>query len=136
MPISTINTNSLASTAQIGSLTTASGSAPSYSARAWVFFAVSGGTPSIQASGNISSITDNGAGDFTFNFATSMPDANYSFVGLGTAGGANYQIAGGSQGNGTVRNTGSLRTPFGYVSSLSGALFTQDPASASIVVFR
>lgn len=119
-----------------GLMTAPSGTAPIYACRAWVYFAVSGGTPAIQASGNISSITDNGAGDFTFNFAVSMPDANYSFVGLGTAGGANYQIAGGSQGNGTVRNTGSLRTPFGYVSNIGGSLSNQDPASASIHIIR
>lgn len=34
----------------------------------------------IRASGNVSSITDNGTGDYTVNFTTSMPDANYSAV--------------------------------------------------------
>lgn len=58
-------------------LSTASGSAPSYSARAWVSFNGSG-TPSIRASGNVSSITDNGVGDFTINFTTAMSDANYA----------------------------------------------------------
>jgi hypothetical protein len=32
----------------------------------------------IRASGNVSSVTDNGTGDYTVNFTTSMPDANYS----------------------------------------------------------
>jgi hypothetical protein len=60
-------------------LTTASGSAPSYSARAWVNF--NGvGTVAIRASGNVSSITDNGTGDYTVNFTTAMTDANYSTV--------------------------------------------------------
>jgi len=36
----------------------------------------------IRASGNVSSVTDNGTGDYTVNFTTSMPDANYSTVGL------------------------------------------------------
>ena len=58
------------------SLSTASGSAPSYSARAWVNFNGTG-TVAIRASGNVSSITDNGTGDYTMNFSTSMPDANY-----------------------------------------------------------
>lgn len=80
MPISTIGTNSLASTAQIGSLTTASGSAPSYSARAWVNFNGTG-TVAIRASGNVSSITDNGTGDYTVNFTTAMADANYAVTG-------------------------------------------------------
>lgn len=58
-------------------LSTASGSAPSYSARAWVNFNGSG-VVSIRASGNVSSITDNGVGTYTINFTTAMQDANYS----------------------------------------------------------
>ena len=34
----------------------------------------------IRASGNVSSVADNGTGDFTVNFTTAMPDANYSCV--------------------------------------------------------
>lgn len=79
MPISTIGTNSLSATAQIGSLTTASGSAPSYSARAWVNFNGTG-TVAIRASGNVTSITDNGNGNYTVNFTAAMPDANYAVV--------------------------------------------------------
>lgn len=60
-------------------LSTASGSAPSYSARAWVNFNGTG-TVAIRAAGNVSSITDNGVGDYTVNFTTAMPDANYSTV--------------------------------------------------------
>jgi hypothetical protein len=105
------------------------------SAKAWIYFTVSGGTPAIQASFNITSITDNGVGDYTFNFTNSLPDANFAFVGLGTSGGANYQIAGGGQSGGTIRSTSSLRTPFGFVSSTVGALTSQDPANASIVIF-
>jgi hypothetical protein len=87
MPIDQITTASLSSglvapsatTATTAtSLTTASGSAPSYSARAWVNF--NGvGTIAIRGSGNVSSITDNGAGDYTVNFTTAMSDANYAF---------------------------------------------------------
>jgi hypothetical protein len=63
-------------------LSTASGSAPSYSARAWVNFNGTG-TVAIRASGNVSSITDNGTGDYTVNFTTAMPDANYAMVSSG-----------------------------------------------------
>jgi len=49
-----------------------------YGVRAWVSFNGTDGT--IQASGNVSSITDNGTGDYTVNFTTAMPDANYSVV--------------------------------------------------------
>jgi hypothetical protein len=65
----------------VDSLTTASGSAPSYSARAWVNFNGTG-TVAIRASGNVSSITDNGTGQYTVNFTTAMSDVNYSSVGM------------------------------------------------------
>ena len=55
----------------------ATGSAPVYACRCWVNFGGTG-TVSIRASGNVSSITDNGAGDYTVNFTTALPDANYS----------------------------------------------------------
>ena len=55
----------------------ASGSAPVYACRAWVNFDGTG-TVAIRASGNVSSITDNGAGNYTVNFAAAMPHANYS----------------------------------------------------------
>ncbi len=54
-----------------------------YTARAWVNFNGTG-TVAIRASGNVSSITDNGTGDYTVNFTNAMPDVNFS-VG-GTAG--------------------------------------------------
>jgi hypothetical protein len=59
---------------------TVSGTAPLYAARAWVNFNGTG-TVAIRASGNVSSITDNGTGDYTVNFTTAMPDANYSVGG-------------------------------------------------------
>ena len=46
----------------------------------------------IRASGNVSSITDNGTGDYTVNFSTSMPDSNYSVVALGNTGSNNGYI--------------------------------------------
>jgi len=49
-----------------------------YSCRAWVNFNGTG-TVAIRASGNVSSITDNGTGDYTVNFTTAISDANYSY---------------------------------------------------------
>jgi hypothetical protein len=68
--------------------------AVAYGCRAWVNFDGTG-TPAIRASGNVSSITDNGTGDYTVNFTTAMPDVNYA--GLVTAGdyNANGRSAGG-----------------------------------------
>lgn len=48
-----------------------------FKCRAWVNFNGTG-TVEIRASGNVSSITDNGTGDYTVNFATAMPDAKYA----------------------------------------------------------
>jgi hypothetical protein len=84
----------------------ASGSAPVYACRAWVNFDGTG-TPAIRASGNVSSITDNGTGDYTVNFTTAMQDANYAVVGTtvgvtGTTRSGNvlghYSLAAGSVG--------------------------------------
>ena len=66
--------------AQVKTATNASGSAPIYSCRAWVNFN-GPGTVAIRASGNVTSITDNGTGDYTVNFTNAMPDANYTAVG-------------------------------------------------------
>jgi hypothetical protein len=60
----------------------ASGSAPVYACRAWVNFNGTG-TVAIRASGNVSSITDNGTGVYTVNFTTAMPDVNYCAVATG-----------------------------------------------------
>lgn len=56
---------------------TVSGTAPIYPCRAWVNFNGTG-TVAIRASGNVTSITDNGTGDYTVNFTTAMSDASYS----------------------------------------------------------
>lgn len=53
--------------------------ATAYGCRAWVNFNGTG-TVAIRASGNVTSITDNGTGDYTVNFTTAMPDANYAPV--------------------------------------------------------
>jgi hypothetical protein len=58
--------------------------ATAYGCRAWVNFNGTG-TVAIRASGNVSSITDNGTGDYTVNFITAMPDINY--IGTLTASG-------------------------------------------------
>lgn len=56
--------------------------AKAYGCRAWVNFNGTG-TVAIRASGNVSSITDNGTGDYTVNFTTAMVDANYGVTGSG-----------------------------------------------------
>jgi hypothetical protein len=56
-----------------------SGSAPIFGVRAWVRFNGTG-TVAIGASGNVTSITDRGTGEYTVNFTTAMADANYAAV--------------------------------------------------------
>jgi hypothetical protein len=51
--------------------------ATAYGCRAWVNFNGTG-TPAIRGSGNVTSITDNGTGNYTVNFTTAMPDTNYA----------------------------------------------------------
>lgn len=46
-------------------------------AKAWVNFNGTG-TVAIRASHNVSSITDNSAGNYSVNFSTAMADANYA----------------------------------------------------------
>ena len=95
----TIASADLASNAvdtQALSLFNASGSAPVYACRAWVNWDGYGGSgTNIRGSGNVSSITYNGTGDYTINFATAMPDANYVATTIG-------QQVSGVGNNGTV----------------------------------
>ena len=51
-----------------------------YGVRAWVNFDGTG-TPSIRASGNVSSISDNATGKYSVNLTTAMPDTNYAVGG-------------------------------------------------------
>jgi hypothetical protein len=53
-----------------------------YTAKAWVNFNGTG-TVAIRASGNVTSITDNGTGDYTVNFTTALVDANYAITATG-----------------------------------------------------
>jgi hypothetical protein len=79
---------------QVKSATNATGDAPIFACRAWCNFDGTG-TPSIRASGNVSSITDNGTGDYTVNFTTAMPDVNYAVLGNCDQNGATFNLPGG-----------------------------------------
>ena len=88
-PTNTASNYTLTVPAQTGTVITDDGSgnikfnsgygsvATAYGCRAWVNFNGTG-TVAIRGSGNVSSITDNGTGDYTVNFSTAMPDANYA----------------------------------------------------------
>jgi hypothetical protein len=92
----------------------ATGSAPIYACRAWVNFDGTAATPSITSSGNVSSITDHGTGDYTVNFDTAMPTENFCFLATPSASDANsvpgaVVQSGGSSGGDFTRTTTSIR---------------------------
>lgn len=77
--MSTLKCDSLQNTA--GTKTIPVNTVVDGSAKAWVNFNGTG-TVAIQAAFNVSSITDNGVGWYTINFATAIADANYAWVGV------------------------------------------------------
>jgi len=83
-------------------------SLPSTLCRAWVNFNGTG-TVAIRASGNVSSITDNGIGDYTVNFTNAMPDANYSISGINSNSISVPQVGISVSDATTVRTTNSFR---------------------------
>ena len=101
-------------------------------AKAWCHFTVSSGTPSIDDSFNISSITDNNAGAFTFNFATAMANTNYAPLSTSEVGSGNITTAqlvnGGSA-------TASVRIQYFQIQTLSGGGNDVDPAAGAVAVF-
>lgn len=107
----------------------ASGSAPVYACRAWVNFNGTG-TVAIRASGNVSSITDNGVGDYTINFTTAMPDADYAVV--FSSQDPNTASNGNSAGNIVSTASGSFRV----LVMPSGSNSPEDTAIACASVFR
>lgn len=82
----------------------------------------------IRASGNVSSITDNGTGDYTVNFTTAMPDANYSCVGCTGANSAGVTVN--APYNGFSAAVGSIRIG----TSTSAAYF--DASQVNVAIFR
>ena len=101
-------------------------------AKAWVNFNGKG-TVAILDSYNVSSITDNGTGDYTVNFTTAMPNANYSTV-MTAGGGATGQIMGLSAA-GTLYPTqlvGSVRL---VILEGSSPFAARDAATVGVAVF-
>ncbi len=121
MPISYITADSLDS-AQ-------SGSAPIYGARAWVNFNGTG-TVAIRASGNVSSITDSGTGQYTVNFTTAMPDTNFCITGVASTNGATngYVLGPG--------NTGRATTSAPVFCLVSNTTNLMDAEAMNVAIFR
>jgi hypothetical protein len=111
---------------QITGALNATGSAPIYACRAWVNFNGTG-TVAIRASGNVSSITDNGTGNYTVNFTTAMPDANYAITGM------SRNSAGG---DGAVRGTSQTTTACDVIVLNQAGNALADSSTVCIAIFR
>ena len=107
-----------------------------YTAKAWVNFdgtTNTGGTCTIRASGNVSSVVDNGTGYYTINFATAMPDTNYTAL--------TTQDSGGST---TVRYTTTTTTATGSftfqtrygTNAATGGGGLEDQVYVRVAIFR
>lgn len=106
------------STLRVNTLQTQAG-VEVYTAKAWVNFNGTG-TVAIRASGNVSSITDNGTGDYTVNFTTAMVDANYS---LAVTPGADTT-------NGSIGYQNNLTAPSTTACRIATRLLNTTPAPA------
>ena len=99
------------------------------SAKAWVNFNGTG-TVAIRASYNVSSITDNGTGNYTVNFTNAFSDTNYSAIGNCTLSNA---IGAGSTDRGF--------SPLDYATTSVRFVVTDggsgiDPLYANVSIFR
>ena len=131
--MSTLQCTNLQDTSGGNSLTTAQ--IYNGAAKAWVNFNGTG-TVAIRAQFNVSSITDNGSGDYTINFSNAMSDANYS-----TIGSCNRQSGGG---DGIVslyanNNSGALVDPTTSAARINTSLFNNsdvDLTYVCVAIFR
>lgn len=94
---------------------------------AWVNFNGTG-TVAIRKAMNVSSITDNGTGDYTLNFTTALPDSNY--IALVTNGGNTGSLLAGGRFDTTVPTTSACR-----VGSWNTAGTATDSAWISVSIF-
>lgn len=100
--------------------------------RAWVNFNGTG-TVAIRASFNVASITDNGTGVYTVNFATAMPDGNYSAVITSS----HYSTAN-HYSYGAIKNdsTDPTNSSFQIYLALPFAPWVGDAAFVTVAIFR
>lgn len=119
----TVDSGNLQFNSGYGSVATA------YGCRAWVNFNGTG-TVAIRGSGNVSSITDNGTGDYTVNFTTAMPDVNYAANVTGTHDSGSY-VAQGFIDNDNAPTASALRINF-----LNSSNTFTDASFCQVSVFR
>jgi len=109
--------------------------ATAYGVRAWINLNATG-TPAIRGSGNVSSITDNGTGDFTVNFTTAMPDVNFSWAVTQQLNGTGNADPGASS-SARTQGTSAWGTGFLRILTMSNTnLVQEDPLVLCIQIFR
>lgn len=111
------------------------GSAPIFGVRAWVNFNGTG-TVAIRASGNVSSITDNGTGDYTVNFTTALPDANYAIAGNIESAGGNSALLQASAGMGTAPSGAQRSASSCRILATNSSSILTDAAAISVFFIR
>lgn len=100
--------------------------------RAWVNFNGTG-TVAIRASFNVSSITDNGTGEYTVNFTNAMSDANYAITGTTSTDGVTYNGFLLAPGN-SDRNTNNCKVVSIAGTGAGGTSY--DAPAVSVAIFR
>jgi hypothetical protein len=98
-------------------------------ALAWVNFNGTG-TVAIRSSYNVSSITDNGTGDYTVNFATALSDANYAVIGT-----ASEASSGGSRAFVCQTFASPNTTTTSRILTVRPETASVDPTFVSVVIF-
>jgi hypothetical protein len=98
-------------------------------AKAWVNFNGTG-TVAIRAAFNVSSITDNGTGDYTVNFTTAMVDTNYSAVSVPS----NNVVTGSICTTFIAQTYSTTQARLQTQLTITGGM--QDPIIVSVAVFR
>ena len=107
--------------------------ATAFGCRAWVNF--NGvGTVAIRASGNVSSITDNGVGNYTVNFTNPMPDTNYAFISTVSGVSGNAVPAFSGQDSSSIKTTSALQIYVAY--NGGGGPAATDVAQVNVSIFR
>jgi len=98
----------VAQTISNGTVSTSSANVIQGSAKAWVNFNGTG-TVAIRASYNVSSITDNGTGDYTVNFTNALPNANYAVSASAARDNTTDPMICGPKGNASTYSTSAVR---------------------------
>lgn len=131
--LSVINLQSQSTTSPVV-FQTSTGTEVGQLCRAWVNFNGTTSPGTIRASFNVSSVTKNGAGDYTVNFTNALADANYCVAAAGgaAAGGSPVPLVTYNQ---TAPSTTSVRLLSWYMTATINQS-ASDTIFANVAIFR